>query len=259
MASSTKQTSARADASGMLPHVSDPTESTESMGSTGPSQESPRATAARSRPSVLGVIAVVANVVLTVVYPLAIWWSLTHLSPRVVGLVALAIVVPLMALRFRRADRANLVAVLRVPMVVLAVLLLGVITDDARFVLFMPVLINGALLLTFAASLRTVPMIERFARMQDPELTPDKQRHCRQVTWAWVIFFGLNASVAASLALFAPLAWWATYNGGIAYALMGSMFAGEYVLRKARFREYGRGPQDWLLAKAFPPRPGADR
>ncbi|MCB9632954.1 MAG: hypothetical protein H6721_12575 [Sandaracinus sp.] len=208
----------------------------------------------RRGPSLLGVLAVVANVVLAVVYPLAVWWSLTHLSPRVVGLVALAIVVPLMALRFRKADRENLLAVLRVPMLVLAVLLLGVVTDDARFVLFMPVLINGALLVTFAASLRGVPMIERFARMQDPDLTPAKQRHCRQITWVWVAFFFANASVAAALALFAPLAWWATYNGGIAYALMGSMFAGEYVLRKARFREYGRGPQDWLLSKLFPPR-----
>ncbi len=208
----------------------------------------------RRGPSVTGVIAAVANVVLAVVYPLAIWWSLTHLSPRVVGLVALAIVVPTLALRFRKAERANLVAVLRVPLVVLAVLLLGVITDDARFVLFMPVLINGALLLTFAASLRTVPMIERFARMQDPSLTQDKQRHCRQVTQAWIVFFALNAATAAALALFAPLAWWAAYNGAIAYALMGTMFAGEYVLRKARFREYGRGPQDWLLSKLFPPR-----
>lgn len=251
-----QQTSATA---GMLPRVTEPSErddSVERKDSVDPTESTEGSAAPRGRPTVLGVLAVVANVVLAVVYPLAVWWSLTHLSPRVVGLVALAIVVPLMALRFRNAVRENLVAVLRVPLVVLAVLLLGVITDDARFVLFMPVLINGALLVTFASSLRTVPMIERFARMQDPRLTPDKQRHCRQVTWAWVVFFVLNAATAAALALFAPLAWWATYNGGIAYALMGSMFAGEYVLRKARFREYGRGPQDWLLAKVFPPRGG---
>lgn len=195
------------------------------------------------------------NVVLAIVYPLAIWWSLTHFSPRLVGLLALAVVVPLLALRFRRAERAHLVALLRVPLVVMTVLLLGVATDDVRFVLAMPVLINGALLLTFAGSLRgPMPIIERFARMQEPTLSDAQRAHCRQATWAWVAFFGLNATVAGALALAAPVAWWAAYNGGIAYGLMGLMFAGEYVVRKARFRDYGRGPHDRLLAKLFPPR-----
>lgn len=197
----------------------------------------------------------ITNVVLAIVYPLAIWWSLTHFSPRVVGLVALAVVVPLLALRFRHAEREHLVALLRVPLVIMTVLLLGVAYDDARFVLVMPVLINVGLLVTFASSLRgPMPLIERFARMQQTELSAAQRAHCRQATSAWVVFFALNASVAGVLALFAPLAWWAAYNGGIAYGVMGMMFIGEYVVRKVRFREYGRGLHDRLLAKLFPPR-----
>ena len=106
------------------------------------------------------------------------------------------------------------------------------------------------------------PIVERFARMQDPHLAagpdgPAKQRHCRQVTQAWCVFFVLNGLVAGVLAFAAPTRVWAIYSGGVAYALMGAMFAGEYVLRKARFREYGRGPQDWLLRRVFPPREGS--
>lgn len=194
------------------------------------------------------------NIVLGVTYPLAIWWSLTHYSPRVVGVLALALVLPMMLLRFRNAEKGHLLAALRIPLVIMGLLLLGVIFDDERFVLAMPVLINAALLLTFGASLRgEMPIIERFARMQDPDLTPPKVAHCRQATVAWCVFFVLNGAVAGVLALAAPLRWWATYTGGIAYALMGLMFAGEYVIRAYRFRDYGAFPLDRLLEKVWPP------
>jgi uncharacterized membrane protein len=76
------------------------------------------------------------------------------------------------------------------------------------------------------------------------------------------VFFVVNAAVAAALALLEMTAWWALYTGGIAYAAMGMMFGVEYVVRQYRFRNYGRGPHDRLLAVLFPPRtaaPGGDR
>lgn len=192
------------------------------------------------------------NVILAVTYPIAIWVSLTRWSARRTGLLILALVVPALLLRYWRAEREHLLAVLRVPLVVLGVLLLAVFTDQERYFFLVPVLINLALFATFASSLRGTPIIERFARMQEPELSEVKQRHCRQVTVAWCVFFLLNGTVAGALAA-APMAWWAAYNGGIAYALMGLMFVGEYVLRRYRFRDYGAGPLDRLLARLFPP------
>lgn len=204
----------------------------------------------------LKVVAVVLNVVLAVAYPLAIWFALAHYSPRAVGILVAATIVPIMVIRHWDAPREHLWAVMRIPMVIVAVLGAGIVFDDARFLLMVPVLINGGLLLTFGSSLGAsaeMPIIERFARMQEPELTPEKQRHCRQATQAWCAFFFVNGAAAAVLALAAPLSWWATYNGGIAYALIGLMFVGEYIVRKARFRDYGRGPHDRLLATVFPP------
>ncbi len=207
------------------------------------------------------ILLTIVNAVLAVVYPVAIWWSLTHYSTRVVGLVALGVVVPAMLLRAvwpggKKARREDVVAALRVPLVVMSLLLLGVVTNDPRFVFAMPVLVSLSLLAVFASSLRTVPMIERFARMHDPELAPAKQRHCRQATIAWCVFFVINALVAGVLAFTGPVFVWAAYTGGIAYGLMGMLFAGEYIVRKARFREYGRMPHDLLLRRLFPP--GAD-
>jgi uncharacterized membrane protein len=170
-----------------------------------------------------------------------------------------------MALRFRRASRADLGAALRVPLAILGVVVLGAVFDDPRFMLAMPVLLNAVLLVTFASSLfgeRTI--IERFARMQearrakerseDVVLTDAQVAHCRQVTWAWCAFFVLNGGIAAALALFAPLSWWAVYTSGIAYALMGLLFTAEYIVRQYRFRRYGKGLHDRLLARILPPR-----
>lgn len=202
------------------------------------------------------------NAALAVLYPVAVWWSLTHYSARAVGVIAIAVVVPLLLLRValtpkeRRARREDVIAALRVPMVVLALLFLGVVFDDARFVFVLPVLISLALLTVFGASLKTVPMIERFARMHEPELTPAKQAHCRQATWVWCGFFVVNAAIAGTLAFTGPALWWAAYAGGIAYALMGLLFVAEYVVRKARFREYGPWPHDRLLALLFPAKEG---
>lgn len=204
------------------------------------------------------------NAVLAVAYPVAIWWALTHRSPRTVGLVAMAIVVPLVGLRVLKADRTHLWPVLRLPLTVMALLLTGTLLNEPLYFLLLPVLISVALLVQFALSLRgEMPIIERFARMQEPELGDGpqgaaKQAHCRQVTVAWCVFFVLNAAISGLLAFAAPTRWWAIYSGGIAYGLMGTMFAGEYIFRKARFRDYGRGPHDRLLALLWPPHNGAE-
>lgn len=210
-------------------------------------------------------LAAVATAVLVVLYPIAIWVGLTHFSTRVVGVWILVLLLPAAWLRFRRASRADLLVVARVPLAILAVVLLGVVLDDRRFVLAMPVLINVVLLGTFASSLlaeRTI--VERFARMQearaagteDATLSPAQVAHCRQTTWAWCAFFALNGAAALALALAAPLSWWAAYTSGVAYALMGLMFAAEYVVRQYRFRRYGEGLHDRLLSRILPPREG---
>jgi len=217
------------------------------------------------------VLGTVLTVALTVAYPVVVFFGLVHFSARTVGLLALALAVPLMLLRFRNASREDLWVVMRVPLVVIALLGLGAALDDARLVMFMPVIISLALLVQFASSLRgEVTMIERFARMQESRSSSSQRsrtdaggvaaerpgtphvkegslsaaqiRHCRQVTVAWCVFFVVNAVIAGGLALAELTAAWAVYTGGIAYGLMGVMFAGERVVRHLRFeRSRGHG------------------
>ncbi|MGC3874756.1 hypothetical protein ACPF7Z_15955 [Halomonas sp. GXIMD04776] len=96
-----------------------------------------------------------------------------------------------------------------------------------------PVLINAALLILFAWSLRHPPsLIERLARRQEPELPASGVRYTRRVTQLWCGFFLLNGSIALWTALYADLSTWALYNGGIAYGLSGALFAGEWCIRQ---------------------------
>lgn len=207
-----------------------------------------------SGPSLTSVLLGVLNAVLTVAYPVAVWWCLANTGARRTSLWLMLLVVPLIALRLRGTPREARMAVLRVPLVILGVLLLGAVTEDPRFVLSMPVLINLGLLMTFGVTLRTggVPMIERFARLSDPDLDAPRVAHCRQWTVRWCVFFVANAAISAMLALGDDVKLWAIYTSGVAYALMGIMFAAEFLQRRHRFREYSSRFYDRALRALWP-------
>jgi uncharacterized membrane protein len=201
----------------------------------------------------------VLNACLIAAYPLAVYFGLLHLGARSVGLLLMLLLLPGLAIKWRRARREDLWVVARVPLSVLALVALAALFDERRFVLALPVLINAVLLFNFASSLRSTPLVERFARMQDPELGPEQVRYCRAVTLVWCMFFLLNGALSGVLALVASVASWALYTGLVAYLLIGLLATAEYVVRKARFREYGAGLHDRLLARVFPPRSAARR
>jgi uncharacterized membrane protein len=87
-----------------------------------------------------------------------------------------------------------------------------------------PAFMNAAMLVAFAQTLWLGPsMIERFARLREPDLPEQGVRYTRAVTWLWV--------AAAWTALFASWELWTLYNGMIAYLAMGALFFGEMMLR----------------------------
>lgn len=96
-----------------------------------------------------------------------------------------------------------------------------------------PVLVNLMMLAVFGGSLfagQTV--IERLARLQQPDLPEKAVRYTRRVTQVWCVFFIINGTLAALLAWLGRYDWWTVYTGVIAYVLMGMLFAGEWLYRK---------------------------
>jgi predicted exporter/uncharacterized membrane protein len=107
------------------------------------------------------------------------------------------------------------------------------LSGEATLLRWYPTLISALLLGVFGLSLRFgPPMVERIARVHEPELPAAAIPYTRKVTWAWVGFFTFNGLLSALLTLWAPLAWWTLYNGLLAYFLMGILFVGEWLLRR---------------------------
>ncbi|SMG16947.1 COG4648 family protein [Paraburkholderia susongensis] len=107
-----------------------------------------------------------------------------------------------------------------------------VITDSELLLRFYPSLVNLGLLVAFGATLVRGPsMIEKFARLGNPDLPAGAVRYTRRVTQVWCAFFVLNGAFSVYTALYWSRASWSLYNGLIAYGLIGVLLAGEIVWR----------------------------
>jgi uncharacterized membrane protein len=187
--------------------------------------------------------------IILLTYPIAVYFGLTRWSVPGVAALLLVLVVPLMSWRWSR-DSGQLRKVgAALPLGVAALLIMGLLVDDRRFVLAMPVLINAWLFVAFGTTLFGVPMIERLARLQSPELSSEQVRYCRRVTQIWVAFFLVNGIITGILALFASTRWWALYTGLLAYMFIGLLGATEFLVRRYLFREFGSGLHDRVLRK----------
>lgn len=162
-----------------------------------------------------------------VAYPFVVYFGMEKVSPPVFALVLGAIwLIRAPALLRQPGGRWMVGAALAY------CLLLG-LSGEALLLRWYPTLISLLLLAVFGLSLKFgPPMIERLARLREPELPPAGVRYTRKVTWVWVGFFVFNATVSALLTLLAPLAWWTLYNGLLVYFIMGALFGGEWLLRQ---------------------------
>lgn len=124
----------------------------------------------------------------------------------------------------------------------IAVLLVAIALYVPQILLYAPpVVLNAAVAAYFGASLRAgrEPLISAFARMEhDGVLPPDLASHARLVTWLWTLLPAAMALIAAGLALWAPLEIWSLFTNLVAYALVATLFIGEYLYRRLRFRHY---------------------
>ncbi len=198
----------------------------------------------------------VLQAVVLLAYPVAVYFGLSRLSTRGVGLLVLVMLLPglVKALRHRRKQ---LMATAGLPLAVAALMLLAIASDDVRLVLAYPALVNLVLLGQFGLTLRkgSMSMVERFARLQVDDLSPKEVVYCRVVTAAWSGFFVLNGAACALFAAFASRAAWALYTGLLSYVILGLLFAVEFTIRKYLFRRFGPGLLDRFYSWVFPPPP----
>ncbi|WP_372881589.1 hypothetical protein [Psychromonas sp.] len=103
--------------------------------------------------------------------------------------------------------------------------------NNSSWFTYYPVIVNLLMFTLFMASLwQSETIIERFARLQEPELPDYAIRYTRTVTKVWCLFFIINGLIALYTS-FVSLSMWTLYNGLISYLLAGALFATEFVVR----------------------------
>lgn len=113
-----------------------------------------------------------------------------------------------------------------------------------------PVLVYSALLGVFANTLRPgrVPLISRFAQIEQGELSAELRTYTRRLTLIWCVFFAAMAALALGLAAWAPPAVWSLHTFFVSYLLIALLFLGEYGYRRWRYPHY-RHASPWALLR----------
>lgn len=183
----------------------------------------------------VGTAVSVAVVAALAVYPLLAYFTIGRFGPSgVAALLAAVCLARLVVLKFRAPASFGGRYLTLASLGGLVLAAAGFWLEESGAVLYYPVLVNAVLLGVFTASIVSPPsVIERLARLREPELKPAAVAYTRGVTIVWAVFFALNGAAALYTALFTPLETWALYNGLIAYLLIGALFAMEFAIRMA--------------------------
>lgn len=186
-----------------------------------PAMPAPAAPVRRTSPLLAAVL-----VVVSLAYPVVVYLALGHVSPR---WIALLLVVLALARAWVTRESFWLGAA------ALATVLAGAsfLGDFWGPLKLYPALVNGVMFGLFAMSLWRGPsVVERLARLREPNFPPAAVVYTRRVTQVWCGFFVVNGLVAVATALWASTAVWTLYNGLLSYVAMGVLMGGEWLVRR---------------------------
>ncbi|MBW3696326.1 DNA gyrase subunit B [Vibrio sp. T187] len=167
-----------------------------------------------------------------VAYPLAVYFGINRFGLQTVGLLLAAI----FAVRIFAGSQAKIKELKQLAWISgsagILLLLLGVTFKQHGWLTYYPVVVSLCMLTVFALSLKQPQtIIERLARLQEPDLPESGVRYTRKVTKVWCAFFIINASIAF-YTCFQSLEIWTLFNGLISYLLAGSLFVIEWLVRQ---------------------------
>jgi len=190
--------------------------------------------------------------VVGLLHPFLIYFGLKMYSSRTIAFLIGTFVIGNFFIKDKHAHQERLL----MPFLVIAIMCIAsIVLNSSIFILYLPCLISGSLLISFGYSLLCPPTtIEVFARMFVSDLSSEEIVYCRRVTLIWVFFFLLNGMTAFYTACCTSLEIWSLYNGLIAYMVMGMLFVAELSYRAWRFRRYAGLPTDFIFRKLFPPK-----
>jgi uncharacterized membrane protein len=115
------------------------------------------------------------------------------------------------------------------------------IIDAALAAKIYPALFSLMVAALFGNSLRHPPsLVERMAKLRDPDLSVAGRDYCRRVTWVWTVWLVGNAAIATLLAMLRSIELWLLWTGLVSYICSGALFFGEMLVRHWLMRK-----SDW--------------
>jgi uncharacterized membrane protein len=172
----------------------------------------------------------IAAVVGGILYPPLVYFGMAVVPPILLVFVGLTLIgMRLFGLRKNPDIKTWAIAFL-----IAALALTGMLFLNAHLaVRVYPVVISLSASAIFGLSLLFPPtIVERIARLTEPNLPPSGVVYTRRVTAIWAAFLLFNAVVSAATALWGTLAQWTLWNGLISYFLMGTLFVAEWIVRR---------------------------
>ena len=177
------------------------------------------------------------SVLLTIAWPFLVWLAVSHSTWRwLLPLATVLFILRLLAMGGRKGALSLVGKWLAGAGAGLSVAswLLG----NHHLLLWYPVVVNSLMLALFGGSMfSAMPLVERLARLREPDLPPRGVVWTRRVTQLWCVFFIFNGSIALATCLSNNLLWWTWWNGLVSYLLMGLLMAGEWLLRQRLRRQ----------------------
>ncbi|MCX2867793.1 hypothetical protein ORL23_09885 [Kluyvera cryocrescens] len=169
---------------------------------------------------------------LLLAWPFVIWFGLAHNGLRwLLPLIALLLLGRLVQARRQSGPLRGVIQL--VAAIGLTLCAASALLKTHQLLLFYPVAVNAVMLAAFGGSLwSAMPLVERIARLREPALSPAGVRYTRRVTQVWCLFFIINGGIALLTAVHGDMALWTAWNGMIADLLMGSLMAGEWLVRQ---------------------------
>jgi uncharacterized membrane protein len=165
-----------------------------------------------------------------VLYPLLVYFGMTILPSMAFVLIGLALIgVRLLALRHKPEAK-----IWKMAFLIAAIGLIVMLFLDPRLAIrAYPVVVSLSVAAIFGLSLLHPPtLVERMARLKEPNLPPTGIIYTRRVTIIWTLFLLANSFISATIAVWGTLAQWTLWNGLVSYLLMGTLFMGEMMVRR---------------------------
>ncbi len=171
-------------------------------------------------------------ILLVVTYPLIVFFGLSVFEPGIIA-IFLIVIILLRLISFQSASGvSNFKSVIVVSLAGGLIAVFTLISNSIYGLKLYPVLINFSMLVLFAYSLTAEQtIIEKIARIKEPDLPIEGVIYTRKITWIWCCFFICNGLFSLYTALYTSIEFWTIYNGLVSYIIMGALLGGELLYR----------------------------